>query len=215
MKIIETDGSKVSLIASDLKLPTQENEELVLYVLENYSKPGDLVVDLMAGAGGIVFVADRNDREAVGIELRQEVAEAGMKRLKRARLLCADSTGDLPIEPNSCDLVFFAPPLPNLNPEKFPDTNPLLRAFRATVDIYLDNMRKIMLNSYKILKKDKYCVFTTREVTDVHGSRIDIPERLTSFGREAGYKFTEKMLHREKNSYAAVQDQAYLCVMQK
>ncbi|MFE7115058.1 DNA methyltransferase [Streptomyces sp. NPDC057654] len=73
---------------TDMRFP----ESLAEYVLENFSRPGDWVLDPFCGFGTTLAVAHRLGREAVGFERDDQRAAFARTRLPDpARLLTADA----------------------------------------------------------------------------------------------------------------------------
>ncbi|MEV0278814.1 DNA methyltransferase [Streptomyces sp. NPDC050610] len=73
---------------TDMRFP----ESLAAYAVENFSRPGDWVLDPFCGFGTTLAVADRLGREAVGFERDEQRAAFARTRLPDpARLLVADA----------------------------------------------------------------------------------------------------------------------------
>jgi len=51
--------------------PAKMNLELLEWIIDNYSKEGDLVMDMFAGTGSTLIMASRKGRNAIGVELEQ------------------------------------------------------------------------------------------------------------------------------------------------
>ena len=216
MKSIHTNGALVDQISADFHIPTQEIAEFVKYVLRNYGVArSGILVDVMAGVGGILYAAESFGWETIGFEIRSELVRLGNQRLHHGRVIVADSTEPLDVADEYCDLVFFVPPLPNLSPGKYPDKNQIIKKFRANSEVYLRNMRKILHNTYPILKKDCNLVFSTRSVRLEDGQELDLPAIFGKYAKEVGYRFVEKIIHKEARSLANVNDKCFICVYRK
>ena len=63
------------------KHPTQKPVPLLVDLIETFSTPGDLVVDLTAGSGSTCVAADRTDRRFIGIEKDERYAEIARTRI--------------------------------------------------------------------------------------------------------------------------------------
>jgi hypothetical protein len=61
--------------------PTEKNHNLLQYLIETCTKPGDLIVDPCMGSGSTGIVANKLGRNFVGIELDQEYFEIAKMRL--------------------------------------------------------------------------------------------------------------------------------------
>lgn len=61
--------------------PTQKPVALYKWLLKNYAKPGDKILDTHLGSGSICIACDEMGFEMTGIELDKEYYEAAKKRL--------------------------------------------------------------------------------------------------------------------------------------
>ena len=71
--------------------PVHFTESLAALVIEEFTTPGDLVLDPFAGFGTTLYVAERLDRRALGVELLPERAHRLTSRLSDAAVI---TTGD-------------------------------------------------------------------------------------------------------------------------
>ncbi|MFN7131582.1 MAG: DNA methyltransferase, partial [Myxococcales bacterium] len=61
---------------------TEKPVDLLQYLVEKSTAPGDLVVDPFMGSGSLLEAALRTGRRAVGVELDEEYCEAAAERLE-------------------------------------------------------------------------------------------------------------------------------------
>jgi len=61
---------------------TQKPEALITALLEDFTDPGDMVIDFTAGSGTTLVCARRLGRRAVGIEQREKDCENAVRRLR-------------------------------------------------------------------------------------------------------------------------------------
>jgi hypothetical protein len=61
--------------------PTQKPVKLFMWILEKYSKPGDLILDPFLGSGTTVIACQKTGRHCVGIEQIPEYVEIARARL--------------------------------------------------------------------------------------------------------------------------------------
>ena len=61
--------------------PTQKPIELMRYLVETYTNPGDVVLDCYAGSGTTLVACKQTGRHYIGIEKEQRYAEIGNARL--------------------------------------------------------------------------------------------------------------------------------------
>jgi site-specific DNA-methyltransferase (adenine-specific) len=66
--------------------PTQKPIELMRWILENYSKEGDIVLDPFLGSGTTARACKDLNRDYIGIEISPEYCEIARKRLRQQNL---------------------------------------------------------------------------------------------------------------------------------
>lgn len=66
--------------------PTQKPCDLYRWILINYAKPGDKILDTHLGSGSICIACDEMGFEMTGIELDSYYYEAAKKRLQTHQL---------------------------------------------------------------------------------------------------------------------------------
>src|SRR4051812_26653248 len=89
-------------------------ESLVAELIEEYSKPGDLVLDPFAGYGTTLVVAERLGREAIGVEISAEQLGIIRARTTRAtQVLEGDARVLSTLVDRSVDLCVTSPPYMN------------------------------------------------------------------------------------------------------
>lgn len=66
--------------------PTQKPLWLMRALIEQHTKPGDLILDPFAGSGTTLVAAKQLGRRAIGIEMNTEYAEAAVRRLAQGVL---------------------------------------------------------------------------------------------------------------------------------
>src|SRR5258705_12199038 len=86
-------------------------ESFAATVLEEYSAPGDVVLDPFAGYGTTLVVAERMGRAGIGVELLPEHADIIHRRLGgSAQVIIGDSRGLSSLVPAPVDLCLTSPP---------------------------------------------------------------------------------------------------------
>jgi site-specific DNA-methyltransferase (adenine-specific) len=66
--------------------PTQKPLELIKYLIETYTKKGDLILDFTSGSFTTCVAAEQLNRRSIGIELEQKYCEVGVKRLSQLQM---------------------------------------------------------------------------------------------------------------------------------
>jgi site-specific DNA-methyltransferase (adenine-specific) len=68
------------------KHPTQKPLELMKYLIETYTKKGDLILDFTAGSFTTCVGAEQLNRRSIGIELEKKYCDVGVKRLSQLQM---------------------------------------------------------------------------------------------------------------------------------
>jgi site-specific DNA-methyltransferase (adenine-specific) len=66
--------------------PTQKPLELMKYLIETYTKKGDLILDFTAGSFTTCVAAEQLNRRSIGIELEKKYCDVGVKRLSQLQM---------------------------------------------------------------------------------------------------------------------------------
>lgn len=66
--------------------PTQKPVELMEYLIESYTKPGDLILDFTMGSGSTGVACVNTNRNFIGIELDENYFKIAEKRIEEAKL---------------------------------------------------------------------------------------------------------------------------------
>lgn len=100
--------------------PAKWNEELVRFLIEMFTEPGEKVADFMCGAGCAVIEALKLKRTAYGSDINPEAVQIVEERLEKEsinkialRLDICDARNIETCGDASCDLVLISPPFGN------------------------------------------------------------------------------------------------------
>jgi site-specific DNA-methyltransferase (adenine-specific) len=66
--------------------PTQKPLELMKYLVETYTKKGDLILDFTSGSFTTCVAAEQLNRRSIGIELEKKYCDVGVKRLSQLQM---------------------------------------------------------------------------------------------------------------------------------
>ncbi|MDO9538069.1 MAG: DNA methyltransferase [Thermoplasmata archaeon] len=139
-------------------------ENLVRYFLNEFTKPGDLVLDPFAGLGTTLIVAEEVGRIPYGIEYVKERASYIKSQIKNKENLINGSSLELKsFDLPEFDFCFTSPPYTRKTHE--------VDAFSSytkegNYDQYLSDIHKIYLQIKDLMKKDSYIVI---EVSNLKG----------------------------------------------
>ena len=132
-------------------------ESFVQYILEQYTKPGDIVLDPFAGYATTLIVCENLNRGCYGIEVDSARYEYGLTRLKRKdRFIQGDSLHLSKYSIPALDLILFSPPYMN----RFYHRNPLRGELKQDncYSNYLQDLLSIAINAWQLLKPGKHLI---------------------------------------------------------
>ncbi len=112
-------------------------------LLQRYTRPGDLVVDPMAGSGTTLDVARDCKRRALGYDLqppRKDVFRADARKL--------------PLEDGKADFVFVDPPYSDH--VEYSGRPECIGELKADSDAYYDEMGKVIAEMDRVLRPERY-----------------------------------------------------------
>ena len=116
---------------------------IIWNILQRYTKPGELVVDPMAGSGTTLDVARDLNRRGMGYDLqptRNDIFNADARKL--------------PLPDQKADCVFIDPPYSTHI--KYSGRKECLGELHANSDSYYKAMKEVISEIHRILKKDRH-----------------------------------------------------------
>ncbi len=182
-------------------------------LIEYFTKNDELVLDPFAGVGGTLIGAAiaRRPRRAIGIEINSEWINIYKKVVEQEKLLpqelilgdCVAMMREMGDE--TFDFIVTDPPY-NIHFEQTMSNDRYAEEFTnrrtdynmrskedrdlanlATYHKYLDSMKLVFEESYRVLKVDKYMVFIVRDAYQ-DGEYIMTHADLTNAARDCGFK---------------------------
>ncbi len=156
-------------------------ENLVALFLEEYTKPGDKIIDIFAGFGTTLFVAEEMKRIPYGIELSKVRFEYVKDHLvNKANMYNINSKNIDKLNLPMMDFAFSSPTYMN----KFEKKNPLTGfTENVTYQDYLDFIQVIYSKLKLIMRKDSYIII---EVSNLKNNDI-----LTTLAWDIGKKIAK------------------------
>ncbi len=143
--------------------------QLVRNILLRYSKKGDVVLDQMVGSGTTLVECKLLGRNGIGVDINRNCIMLTRDRLNfRYKTLDYDTeetfqktyVGDARnlnlIEDESIDLIATHPPYANIIPYSKQKIKGDLSNVHS-IDEFVNEMKKVAEESYRVLKPDKYC----------------------------------------------------------
>lgn len=134
------------------------------YVVNKYTKAKDIVLDPMCGTGTIVRRSLHLDRDAYGMDVVPDYVklsnaaiklEVGLENRVSLSSAIQFNTTNWPTERLPLKLVFFSPPLMNINRGSYPDSVDQVGNLKlGEEDRWLESIRKICANFHSLLAED-------------------------------------------------------------
>jgi tRNA G10 N-methylase Trm11 len=141
--------------------------QIVYQLLSRYTKKGDFVLDPFSGSGTTLIEAQRMQRNSIGIELQETVAQESIKRihLEQKEGIIADTFVDnsMTFDTNrilstynikNVQFIIYHPPYWDII--KFSD-DPYDLSNSKSVSDFIEKYRKVVNNTCKILQRGRYC----------------------------------------------------------
>lgn len=162
-----------------------------------FSEKGHIVFDPFAGDESRGYVACELGRGYMGIELRQEQVELNLNRIVGAgygdmcTYICDTSENTTKhVNRESVDMVFTCPPYLWL--EKYSD-NPYDLS-NMTKEQFFQVWKNVLLQSYVVLKENRFAVLVISEVRDKDGTYVGFVPKTIQYMEEAGYKYYNEVV---------------------
>ena len=175
-------------------------------ILLRYSKEGDLVLDQFAGGGTTLVEAKLLNRNIIGVDVNDVALERCKEKIdfdyESAKGQVFIHKGDARnlhfIADESIDLICTHPPYADIihYSEDIPEDLSLLK-----VKDFLEEMKKVARESYRVLKKDKFCAILMGD-TRQKGHMIPISFEVMKIFQEAGFKLKELIIKEQHNCRA-------------
>jgi DNA modification methylase len=136
-------------------------------LITKYSKPGELVLDQMCGSGTTLVESKLLGRDGIGVDVNPDAVMVAQDRLrfdyntldKPGRVETRTYVGDARnldlIGNETVDLVAMHPPYAGII--SYSGNRILDDLSRLKLPAYIDAMRKVAAESYRVLKSNRYC----------------------------------------------------------
>ncbi len=174
-------------------------------LLLRYSAEGDYVLDQFAGGGTTLVEAKLLNRNILGVDVNDEAlarcrakcdfeyAIAGKVVIRKGDARSLDFVKD-----NSIDLICTHPPYANIIRYSEDIPNDLSH---CDVDEFLKQMKLVASESYRVLKKDKFCAILMGD-TRKKGHMIPMSFDVMKIFEGSGFKLKELIIKEQHNCKA-------------
>lgn len=175
-------------------------------IILRYSKEKDLILDQFAGGGTTLVEAKLLNRDVIGIDVNnvalnrckektdfQHEGADGKVFLRKGDARNLDFIPD-----NSIDLICTHPPYANIieYSENIEEDLSHLK-----INEFLEEMKKVASESYRVLKKDKFCAVLMGD-TRKNGHMIPLSFYVMQVFENAGFKLKEMIIKEQHNCKA-------------
>jgi len=174
-------------------------------IILRYSKEGDLVLDQFVGGGTTLIECKLNNRNAIGIDINPSAVELTTKKLDFTTAINPQIEVRLGnaikldgVEDNSIDLVCTHPPYADIIRYSDDIDGDLSH---LPIAPFLSNIEMVAIESYRVLKKDKFCAIVmgdTRQKGMVKPLGFEVMQRFLF----AGFKLKEIIIKEQHNCKA-------------
>jgi hypothetical protein len=176
------------LVASDAPEPRfadATEPELVEQLVLRASRPGDLVIDPMAGAGGVLTIARRLGRRAEGADILNPPFDPSISS--------ADARTWSPSEP--ADLAIVHPPVPLevIYSERYAGRTLAGDLSAMNEESFLAAMEGVLAQSLKTVRPGGTLALVAREGRGAGGRLIDWPGAIGTLAERAGLELVDRI----------------------
>jgi len=172
-----------------------------------YSKEGDLILDQFAGGGTTLVEAKLLNRNIIGIDINPNSLEICKEAINFKRdgfemgnvyLKNGDARDLSFIKNDSIDLICTHPPYANIIQYSEDIEGDLSH---CKIPQFLGEMKKVAAESYRVLKKDKFCTILMGD-TRQKGHMIPMSFDVLKIFQDAGFRLKELIIKEQHNCRA-------------
>lgn len=175
-------------------------------IILRYSKEKDLILDQFAGGGTTLVEAKLLNRNIIGLDVNDVALNRCREKIDfehegadgKVFLRKGDARNLDFISDNSIDLICTHPPYANII--KYSE-NIKEDLSQLKINDFLDEMKKVASESYRVLKKDKFCAVLMGD-TRKNGHMIPLSFYVMQVFENAGFKMKEMIIKDQHNCRA-------------
>ena len=175
-------------------------------IMLRYSKEGDCVLDQFAGGGTTLVEAKLLNRNIIGIDINEVALERCRKKINfehkgangKVYLKKGDARNLSFIKNEHVDLICTHPPYADIIKYSEDIEEDLSR---LKISDFLEEMKKVAKECYRVLKKDKFCAILMGD-TRKNGYIIPMAFDVMNIFQEAGFTLKELIIKEQHNCKA-------------
>jgi len=180
--------------------------QLARNIILRYSKPGETVLDQMCGSGTTLIECKLLGRNAIGVDINLNCIMLTLDRLNfeyspldlnfpkaKIKTYMGDARNLNLIEDESIDLIATHPPYASIIPYNKKEKIPGDLSTIHNIDEYINGMREIAKESYRVLKPGRFCAILVGD-TRKHRHHVPIAFRTMQAFLEAGFILREDII---------------------
>lgn len=177
-------------------------------ILLRYSNEGDLVLDQFAGGGTTLVEAKLLNRDIIGVDVNEVALERCKEKIDfehegangKVMLYKGDARNLHFVDNESVDLICTHPPYANIihysEEQDIPED-----LSNYAVPEFIEQMRAVAEESYRVLKKNKFCAVLMGD-TRQKGHMIPMSFEVMKIYEEVGFKLKELIIKEQHNCKA-------------
>ena len=175
-------------------------------IMLRYSQEGDLVLDQFAGGGTTLVEAKLLNRDIIGVDVNDVALDRCREKTSfeldgangKVYIKKGDARNLFFVPSESIDLICTHPPYADIikYSEDIPEDLSLLK-----VKDFLEEMKQVAAESYRVLKKDKFCAVLMGD-TRKNGHMVPMSFEVMRIFEDAGFKLKELIIKEQHNCKA-------------
>jgi SAM-dependent methyltransferase len=199
---IETISSALGLCRDEARQfthPVRMDSEVVSWIIQKHSKPGELVLDPMCGIGTVPLIALQLGRDAKGFDIVNDYVRLGnfhiAQSLARSDVLSAYPAQEmrqrLQTQPM---LVCFSPPQLRINRPPYPPHERQIGNYsQDQCDLWVQDMDKVISEIAAVLSPQGFCAIAYKNQF-ADGSLVLVATRLLPIFAKHGFRLVDEQI---------------------
>ncbi len=170
------------------------NPHLAQMILSGYCSPNSKIYDPFGGGGTRGFISTKMGHDYTGIELRNEEVDRVKSMFDKwginFNMKVDDSRKYIPLE-SSFDFSFTCPPYYDM--EHYSKIDGDLSNYE-TYDVFLNELKKVVKNTYQCLKKGSFSVWVVGNFRDKHGNLKHFNGDFVKIAESVGFNLWDEII---------------------